>query len=42
MYVYQGQKWWEGNKNEIFDTNNPELNNFVFASDLFKSIKNQK
>ena len=39
MYVYQGQKWWEGNKGEIFQTNNPELNNFVFASDLFKAIK---
>jgi len=41
MYVYQGQKWWEGNKKEIFNTNNPELNDFVFASDLFKSIKKQ-
>ena len=39
MYVYKGEKWWQGNKEQIFNTDNPELNNFVFASDLFKSIK---
>jgi len=42
MYVYQGEKWWEGNKDEIFNTDNPELNNFVFASDLFKSVKKHR
>lgn len=42
MYVYQGQKWWEGNKDEIFNTENTELNNFVFASDLFKAVKKNK
>jgi phospholipid/cholesterol/gamma-HCH transport system ATP-binding protein len=39
MFVYQGEKWWEGNKTEIFNTNNTELNDFVFASDLFKAVK---
>ncbi len=39
MYLYEGNKWWVGNKTEIFNSDNPELNNFVFASDLFKSIK---
>lgn len=42
MYVYQGKKWWEGNKEEIFNTENTELNNFVFASDLFKAVKRNK
>lgn len=42
MYVYQGKKWWEGNKEEIFNTENSELNNFVFASDLFKAVKRNK
>ena len=42
MYVYQGQKRWEGDKKQIFNTDNPELNDFVFASDLFKSIKKNK
>ena len=39
MFVYDGKKWWEGTNNEIFNTENKELNEFVFASDLFKSIK---
>lgn len=39
MYIYKGEKWWEGNKSQILNTDNPELNNFVFASDLFKAIK---
>jgi len=40
MFVYQGNKWWEGSKEDLFKTNNQELNNFVFASSLFKKIKN--
>ena len=40
IYIYNGNKWWEGDKSEIFKTNNPELNNFVFASELYKKIKN--
>jgi len=39
MYIYKGEKWWEGSKRQIFKTDNPELNNFVFASDLFKAVK---
>ena len=42
MFIYKGSKWWEGDKGHIFSTDNKELNNFVFASDLFKSIKKQK
>ena len=29
----------EGHKSDLFDSNNKELNNFVFASDLFKKVK---
>lgn len=39
MYVYQGQKCWEGHKEQIFNTDNEKLNNFVFASDLFKAVR---
>lgn len=42
MFIYQGQKWWEGNKADIFNTNNAELNDFVFASDLFKAVKRNR
>jgi len=39
MFVYDGKKWWEGTSKEIFNTENKELNEFVFASNLFQSIK---
>jgi len=40
IFLYQGHKWWEGSKNEIMFTDNKELNNFVFPSNLMKLIKN--
>ena len=39
LYIYKGEKWWEGNKNEILNTNNKELNDFVFASDLMRKFR---
>lgn len=40
IFLYQGHKWWEGSKNEIMFTNNKELNDFVFPSNLMKIIRN--
>ncbi len=42
MFIYKGQKWWEGTKEEIFDTQNAELNNFIFASKLSQKIRDLK
>ena len=39
LFISKGFKAWEGTKNEIFNTENKSLNDFVFASDLFKNIK---
>ena len=39
IYIYQGQKWWEGTKEEILNSDNQELNDFVFASKLAKRIR---
>ena len=39
VYIYKGHKWWEGNKNEIMDTENKELNDFIFAAELTRMIK---
>lgn len=39
LFISKGFKAWEGNKDQIFNTNNQALNDFVFASDLFKNIK---
>ncbi len=41
MFIFEGKKWWEGHKNNIFDSDNEELNDFVFASELYKKIKKQ-
>jgi phospholipid/cholesterol/gamma-HCH transport system ATP-binding protein len=42
MFVFQGQNWWVGDRNQIFNTENEELNGFVFASELFQSVRKAK
>lgn len=39
LYIYEGHKEWEGNKDQIMTATNEKLNNFIFASDLFRKIK---
>ena len=39
VYIYKGHKWWEGNKTQIMDTDNKELNDFIFAAELTRMIK---
>ena len=39
IYLYQGQKWWEGSNQEIITTKNQELNDFIFASKFMKALK---
>ncbi|MBN1989621.1 MAG: ATP-binding cassette domain-containing protein [Bacteroidales bacterium] len=39
IYIYQGKKWWEGTKEEILQSDNVELNDFVFASKLAKRLR---
>lgn len=39
LFIYQGKKWWEGNKEDILVTDNKEVNDLVFASELSKKIK---
>lgn len=42
MFIYKGEKWWEGSNNEIFDSENKELNDFIFASKLSQKIRDLK
>ena len=42
MYMYQGQKLWEGNSDEILDTEVPELQEFVYANKLMKAVKERR
>ncbi len=39
IFINEGVKEWEGSKSEVMDAENEKLNDFVFASDLFKKIK---
>ena len=39
IFVYEGEKGWEGTKEEILHTSNVALNNFVFATNMGKKIK---
>lgn len=41
LFINKGLKAWEGTSDMIFDTENKALNNFVFASNLFKKIKKE-
>jgi phospholipid/cholesterol/gamma-HCH transport system ATP-binding protein len=39
VFIYKGKKNWEGSKDDIFQTDNKYLNDFVFATPLSKKIK---
>jgi phospholipid/cholesterol/gamma-HCH transport system ATP-binding protein len=38
-FIYQGQLWWEGDRTQVLHADNPELNDFVFATELTKRLK---
>lgn len=38
-YIYQGQFWWKGDKETILHTDNAELNEFVFGTELTSRLK---
>jgi phospholipid/cholesterol/gamma-HCH transport system ATP-binding protein len=39
IFIHNGQNWWQGTKEEIIKTDNPEINDFVYASKFMKSLK---
>ena len=38
-FINHGEIWWTGNKEELLNSDNKELNDFVFASELFKRLR---
>jgi len=38
-FIYKGQIWWTGSKEEILQTGNKELNDFVFGTELTKRLR---
>lgn len=39
IFLYNGKKEWEGTKDDVISAKNKKLNDFIFASDLFKKVK---
>ena len=39
IFIYQGHKEWQGSKDDIMTSTNERLNSFIFASDLFRKVK---
>ncbi|MES1224090.1 MAG: ATP-binding cassette domain-containing protein [Bacteroidota bacterium] len=42
IYLYQGQKEWEGNNKEIIFNKNKRLNDFIFASEFLQDAKDMR
>jgi len=40
VFLHKGKKWWEGNNQNILDTDNTELNDFIFASKFLEKLRN--
>ncbi len=38
-FIYKGEKWWEGTKEEILKTDNQEVVDFVYASKFMKKVR---
>lgn len=36
LFLHQGNKWWEGSPSQIQQTNNPELQAFVYSSEFIR------
>ncbi len=39
IYMFNGEKCWEGSNKEVLNTNNDQLNDFVFATKMAQQIK---
>lgn len=42
IFIKEGIKEWQGNRHQVMTSNNMALNDFIFASDLFKKVKEAK
>ena len=38
-FIHKGRKVWEGSRNDILTADNPDLNEFVFANNMAKKMK---
>jgi len=40
-FIYKGEAWWKGSKEDIIKTENQEIVDFVYASKFMKNLKNK-
>ncbi len=40
-FIHEGKLWWTGSKDQILHTGNKELNHFVYATELMRTIQGQ-
>ena len=40
IFIADGKKEWQGDKDSVITSKNQKLNDLVFASELFKKVKN--
>lgn len=38
-FIHKGQKWWEGTRDDIMNTDNQEVVDFVYASNFMKTLR---
>ena len=39
LFIYRGRREWQGTKDDVMSSTNTRLNDLVFASDLFRKVK---
>lgn len=39
IFINKGRKWWQGTREELLESDNKELNEFIFASGLMRIVK---
>lgn len=39
VFIHKGKNWWEGTRDEIINTDNQEIIDFVYASKFMKTLK---
>ena len=39
IFINQGRKWWEGTKDDLLNSDNQELNDFIYAGGLMRQVK---
>jgi phospholipid/cholesterol/gamma-HCH transport system ATP-binding protein len=42
VFIFNQQKWWEGNKNTILHTDNKELQEFIYVSKFLKELHDRQ